>query len=474
MPAVPLVTREDALRKIEEQFQLDLPMLKSLSQRFQELYDYGLANHGADMQMIPSFVTGVPNGSEKGTYLALDLGGTNLRVCEVTLDGKGGFTMKQEKYKVSDALKQGPARNLFDYMAQSVDTFLTDFGTASTDDELLLGFTFSFPVEQTALARGHLIHWTKGFNCPDAPGKDVVGLLQESLDRKHIKVRCNALVNDTVGALLAHAYHSNGALISAIFGTGTNGAYIEDISKIKKLKMAEGSIKHMVVNTEWGGFDDDRKALPVTVFDNRLDRESIRPRNHVFEKMISGMYLGELTRHVLVHLIDSLVLFDGFSSVVMNTQNGFDTAYMSAIEADKEEASSPQSATRKVLVETMQIPADKVSAEDVDTVRRVCKIVGTRAARLSSVAIAATLVQTNNVQSRGDGPDEGVKVGMDGSVIEFYPHFEERMREGLRDLLGEDAERRVKIGLAKDGSGVGAALGALQAAKQEASGHRVE
>ena len=52
--------------------------------------------------------------------------------------------------------------------------------------------------------------------------------------------------------------------------------------------------------------------------------------------------------------------------------------------------------------------------------------------------------------------------------------FEERMRGALRELIGEEGEKRVKIGLAKDGSGVGAALGALQAAKQAASGHRVE
>lgn len=52
--------------------------------------------------------------------------------------------------------------------------------------------------------------------------------------------------------------------------------------------------------------------------------------------------------------------------------------------------------------------------------------------------------------------------------------FEERMRGALRELIGEAGEKRVKIGLAKDGSGVGAALGALQAAKQAASGHRVE
>ena len=473
MPAVPSVSRQQALQAIEEQFTLDKPLLESLIARFQELYDYGLANHGAEMQMIPSFVTGVPTGAEKGTYLALDLGGTNLRVCEVALDGKCTFAIKQEEYRVSDALKQGPVRDLFDYMDTSVDNFLTDFGTTSTEDVLHLGFTFSFPVEQTAIDRGHLIHWTKGFNCPDAPGKDVVQLLQDALDRKHIKVKCSALVNDTVGALLAHAYASNGALISAIFGTGTNGAYLEDISKIKKLKSAEGSITHMVVNTEWGGFDDERKALPVTIFDNQVDRESIRPRNHIFEKMISGMYLGEVARCVLLHLIDQLVLFQGFSSKLLNTQYAFDTAYMSAIEGDKTDAASPDSPTRKVLVQTLKINDEHVSAEDIETVRAVCKIVGTRAARLSAVAIAATMVQTGNVQSTGPN-DDGVKVGMDGSVIEYYPHFEERMRGALRELIGEDGEKRVKVGLAKDGSGVGAALGALQAAKQAASGHRVE
>ena len=71
------------------------------------------------------------------------------------------------------------------------------------------------------------------------------------------------------------------------------------------------------------------------------------------------------------------------------------------------------------------------------------------------------------------------------SLIQFYPHFEERLRDALQAIVGEEAEARVDIGLAKDGSGVGgklrislrtplqltclyvvAALCALQAAKQ--------
>lgn len=166
--------------------------------------------------------------------------------------------------------------------------------------------------------------------------------------------------------------------------------------------------------------------------------------------------LGEVARAVLLHLIDMLVLFDGFSSQKLNTQYAFDTAYMSAIEADKASPDSADSATRKVLVQTLGLDPSHVSATDITTVRRVCAIVGTRAARLSGCAIGAVLIHTGNVQSDGKGgSDEGVQMGLDGSVIEFYPHFEERLREALKELLGPEGEKRVKIGLAKDGSGIG-------------------
>ncbi|MCO5608380.1 hypothetical protein L7F22_062589 [Adiantum nelumboides] len=152
----------------------------------------------------------------------------------------------------------------------------------------------------------------------DAVGVDVVMLLQSCLDELGVKVRVNCLVNDTVGALLAHGYQSRGpALLGAIFGTGTNGAYVEQRSKIGKLEVEDPLVpkpEFMIINAEWGGFDDERNILPVTVYDNVVDREAIRPRHHAFEKMISGMYLGEVCRIVLLHLIDSLLIFQGHSS----------------------------------------------------------------------------------------------------------------------------------------------------------------
>ncbi len=40
------------------------------------------------------------------------------------------------------------------------------------------------------------------------------------------------------------------------------------------------------------------------------------------------------------------------------------------------------------------------------------------------------------------------------SVAEFLPNFEPRVRQALRQLLS-DGESKIKLGLAKDGSGVG-------------------
>lgn len=98
----------------------------------------------------------------------------------------------------------------------------------------------------------------QGFECKNAVGKDVAQLLQDALDRKHIHVKCSALVNDTAGTLMAAAYERGDCLCGGIFGTGTNGAYVEEVAKITKesktkeeLEQAKkAGLDKMVVNTE--------------------------------------------------------------------------------------------------------------------------------------------------------------------------------------------------------------------------------
>ncbi|KAI0721984.1 hexokinase-domain-containing protein [Cerioporus squamosus] len=527
------------LNEIEEQFRLTTEDLTRITTQFLEDFSLGLREYNHPMAMIPTFVTGVPNGSETGTFLALDLGGTNLRVCEVELLGNHEFVLRQQKYKVSDALKTGEATALFDYLADSVDAFLTEYASAvpsspsseqpnpfaspslSEDPAVPLGLTFSFPVEQTALNQGKILTWTKGFAAKNAIGNDVVKLLQDAFDRKHLHVKCVALVNDTVGALLSRAYTGGSCILGSIFGTGTNGAYVERVENIKKLGDSPARQKggYMVVNTEWGAFNNTRTVLPTTPYDNKLDRQSINPRLQAFEKFISGMYLGEILRNILLSLVDAApkpLLFNGRSSGPLNTHYGLDTAVMSEVEdawetgrvpivpvTDVDSAKSkangvtatesqpssvpdwqlvhftdvdtlsPDDKARLeriqgILVQRLALESADVSLRDAAIVRWAASLVANRAARLSSCAVAAVLVQTERAKLGGgfSTDEEKICVGVDGSLIQHYPNFNARLRDSLRELVGEEVEKKVEIGLAKDGSGVGAALCALQATKQ--------
>ena len=375
-------------------------------------------------------------------------------MCSIDLLGHSKIHVSQRKYRVSIELQQGSASALFGYLADCIADFLATHGIKAEDGKIPLGFTFSFPVEQTAINRGRLLRWTKGFNCPDAIGQDVVELLQRSLDAKGVSVTVSALVNDTVGTLLANAYQCGGrSVLGGIFGTGTNGAYLETDVNVN------GVAQSMVINTEWGGYDNERAALPINPFDSAVDRCDIRPRTQAFEKMISGMYLGEISRVVLVHLIDRNELFNGYSSARLNTPYAFLTEYMSAAEVQ----GVPE--VKKLLIGDVGVPAEHVSDADVETVRRVCRAVSTRAARLSGTAIAAVLVRTGTFAWDGTSANDlPVVLGFDGSIIEHYPRFQERVLDALRGIFG-DAASRIHITVVKDGSGVGAALGALQAKK---------
>jgi hexokinase len=75
--------------------------------------------------MHATWVYGLPTGRETGDFLTLDLGGTNLRVCHVKLKGKGtDRNIKQTKYKLPDDIKTSDAGTLWDFVADTLETFL--------------------------------------------------------------------------------------------------------------------------------------------------------------------------------------------------------------------------------------------------------------------------------------------------------------------------------------------------------------
>lgn len=476
------------------------------------------------MPQIPTYVTSVPNGTEKvsllgkactihsdlleGLYMAVDLGGTNFRVCSIQLHGDTTFSLTQTKVPIpQDVMTAKTYRDLFSFLAKQIENFLKTHHNEHymghverkgshaegfrVEEVFSLGFTFSFPVHQVGINRGTLIRWTKGFDIPDAVGKDVCSMLQVEIDLLHLPVTVVALVNDTVGTLMARSYASpgkSGTLLGAIFGTGTNGAYVEKLSRIRKLALMpeasdyDKSTGEMIINSEWGSFDNTLHVLPNTPIDAALDAESNNPGYHLFEKRVSGMYLGEILRRTIIrlHRDESLQarLFEDKTSAANDLHStcsiaedsplwrphGLDTSFLSLASADQ---SDGLRLTRQALNRELAVHA--ASAEDAEAVQILSTAIGKRAARLGAVAIGAVTIASGKLErpATGDPELDVIDVGVDGSLVEFYPGFEDHIRSGLREIeeIGVEGEKRIRIGIAKDGSGVGAALIALVAEK---------
>lgn len=137
--------------------------------------------------MNPTWVMDFPDGSETGTYLALDMGGTNLRVCEITLtNNKSEFDIIQSKYRMPEELKTGESEELWEYIADCLKQFIeTHHGEVpAMEEKIPLGFTFSYPATQNYIDEGILQRWTKGFDINGVEGKNVVPMLEAALDQQ--------------------------------------------------------------------------------------------------------------------------------------------------------------------------------------------------------------------------------------------------------------------------------------------------
>lgn len=415
--------------------------------------------------MNPTWVMGYPDGHETGTFLALDMGGTNLRVCEVILlEEKGEFEIIQSKYRMPEELKTGESEELWEYISDCLQQFIEyhhEVEDLATLDKIPLGFTFSFPATQDYIDNGILQRWTKGFDISGVEGHDVAPMFEAALAKRKLPIRLSALINDTTGTLIASAYTDSTMKIGCIFGTGCNAAYMENCGSVPKI--AHYNLPPdmpIAINCEYGAFDNEHLVLPRTPYDVIIDNDSPRPGQQAFEKMISGLYLGEIFRLVLVDLHENkgCKIFHGQDIGKLKTPYRLDSSFLSMIEEDPFENLSE---TGELFHRTLGISATK---PELELCRRLAELIGTRAARLSACGVAA-ICKKKNIES--------CHVGADGSVFNKYPHFKARGAVALREILDWPRGKRdpVDIRAAEDGSGVGAALIAALTIKRVKEGN---
>ncbi|KNA14450.1 hypothetical protein SOVF_107490 [Spinacia oleracea] len=441
------------VKKIEEEFWISVELLKQLADDMVLMMRKGLEDaDSSSIKMLVSYVDSLPSGNEEGCFYALDLGGTNLRVMQVKLQGNRTIDLKAESYMVPPKIKTGKSHELFDYIAEKVSHV---FEMKEDDFEILpgkkreLGFTFSFPVHQTCINSGTLLNWTKDYDAPDAIGKDMVKELSKALEKRAIDVNVTALLNDTVGTLAGGRFYDKNVVAAVILGTGMNAAYVEQSDRIVKPYGLPPKSGQMVINTEWGNFNSS--LLPLTVYDRALDNDSPNHHKQLLEKMVSGRYLGEIVRRILLQLADDAALFGDSVPPKLQQHYVLGTDIVSAMHGDK---SADLSVVGKCLEKVLEI--SNVSLEKKKVVVKICEIAATRGARLSAAAILAILKMLGKDKLANVGE---TVVAIDGSLFAKYQEFKSCLQKTLaEELLDEQVSKMVLLKQFKDASGIGAAV----------------
>uniref|UniRef100_A0A4W5RPC7 hexokinase n=1 Tax=Hucho hucho TaxID=62062 RepID=A0A4W5RPC7_9TELE len=417
--------------------------LMDIMKRFRRELGNGLCsdtNPTATVKMLPTFVRSIPDGSEKGDFIALDLGGSAFRILRVKVSHEKKQTVQMESqiYDTPEDIIHGSGTRLFDHVAECLGDFMEKQNIK--DKKLSVGFTFSFPCAQTKLNESYLLTWTKRFKASGVEGMDIVTLLNKAIKKRGVDIM--AVVNDTVGTMMTCGFDDQRCEVGIIIGTGTNACYMEEL---RHIDLVEGDEGRMCINTEWGAFGDDGMLEDIrTEFDREIDRGSLNPGKQLFEKMVSGMYIGELVRLILVKMAKEGFLFEGRITPELLTKGKFETKHVSSIEKSKEGLTKAKDILGRLGMEP--------SADDCIAVQHICTIVSHRSANLIAATLGGIL---SRLKDNKGNPRLRTTVGIDGSLYKMHPQYARRLHKTVRRLVPESD---VRFLLSESGSSKGAAM----------------
>ena len=270
-------------------FKLDNEQLKGIAHAFREKVEEGLNKNNAEIQCIPTFI--LPKATDvKGKALVLDLGGTNYRVAIVDFSTEKPIIYPNNGWKKDMSIMKSPGYTREELFKELADLIVE----IKREEEMPIGYCFSYPTESIPGGDARLLRWTKGVDIREMVGQFVGKSLLDYLNEKN-KIRFTGVkvLNDTIASLFAGLTDkSYDAYIGLIVGTGTNMATFIPSDKITKLD-PECHVQGLIpVNLESGNFYPPF----LTAVDDTVDATSDSLGKQRFEKAVSGMYLGDILK----------------------------------------------------------------------------------------------------------------------------------------------------------------------------------
>ncbi|KAI0160392.1 hypothetical protein GGR57DRAFT_418438 [Xylariaceae sp. FL1272] len=456
-------------------------------------------------------------------------GGTNLRVGFIELLGNDGASTQngsseneklsshrtcsnlrrvlEQSWSISEDLKNEKPDSLFSWVGRCIAEVVRKgsktFGL-DQHSELLMGVTFSFPIEQDDLARASIMSMGKGFAITSNVDLNTHLINGYELWRTPDlpPIRINAILNDAVATLVSFIYQfqeddSHRAAMGLICGTGTNATIPLRKSLIKPSKLPRKiqlgtdvpvSDLKITCNTEWsinGTAEILRKSGLISEWDTKLDASGEVPGFQPFEYMTSGRYLGELARLIFVDYLSQLGTPEESIPLGLLHRFGLGTTFLSHYQPP-----DPTALVRKLEVQfppnTCQMPVEWTEHSAV-VLYHIAKSIQVRASAMMAAAVIGLLAcaddiplgepledKTNRKQTKGRSKPLNLIVGYTGGCIVHFQDYLFDCQSFLDGIItaefGPDAPVRVTLSPCHDGglTGAGVLCGAVHAKSRDA------
>lgn len=436
----------------------------------------------SEITMLPNYIIS-PNGEECGQYLVIDLGGSTLRVAVVDIDEPTGIKSREERVSVVMEKKWIIANDFkkidygfFKFIGSKISEVLLSQKVLDTKAVINTGITWSFPLETTSYNSGKIRHVSKGYTIgEDIYDQDLKMVLEKVMKEEHGMIMdVRSILNDSLAVYSAGCFIDDHMKLAMVLGTGLNlCCSLNSSDDLHPDKFLGNST---LFNCEASLFGQNLCATFATKYDGIVDARFKQDNLHFktfmeadpitktlfqpHELMTSGRYLPELTRLVLVDLIEAGEIFQnvsGLEKILTEDYDGFSGEVMCFIhETDDYDKINEK------LCDTYSWTS--VSINDIITLKQVIDCIIKRAAFIVANTIIAffkLLAQYSDDELQGD-----VTIGYVGSVLNYFNDYRSLI---INYVNNNDVSKKlgvkIDLKLIDNSSIIGAAIGAAYYSK---------
>lgn len=403
-------------------------------EEFREEMEAGLCGRRS-LRMIPTFIEvdgAIPVGEP---VIAMDAGGTNLRIALVEFDAKGEPRISAfERHRMPGLDGEIRAEVFFEILARHVRK------VASRASRV--GLSFSYPAEILPSRDGRILGLSKELRVAGVVGRlvgeQINAALQASGARGDLRF---VVLNDTVGALLAgraaHGGRRYSRYVGFVLGTGLNCAYVEANERVQKRgDLPAGG--RQIINVESGAY----ARVPRGAVDLALDAASAEPGHYHLEKTISGAYLGVLCLRAFQMAAEEGLLSAGAKECLRSWRR-LETPELEPF-LGGETGGALHTALRR-----------SGTADDLATACALVDLLIERGAKLCAVNMSAALLQGVST-----GPaDAPACITVDGSTFYRLRSYRERITAWVDRILA--GRLRYEVVSVESAALIGAAVGGI-------------